>query len=508
MNFHYYLIFLCLFFVGTIFSQEIDSLTPLDYQTLKSKYREVAYANPQKAKNYLDALIQKASNEKNPIEKYNAFLLKSSSESDFGNMQTSLQFIDSTIAYANASKNNRLYINALSQKGRTYYAFGKYDEAIQYYLQIDSVGRKTNNIRYQIYSNHNIGITKNVLGDHQGAVELHLKNKELLTPIVERENYQTPYLNMLIGLISAYTNFDIDKAANYLPELKSWSLKNNDTSALTYYYTFQGIVAFMHENYDTALNELHIADSLATSLGAKRNFYDIYRFRGKSYYKKQKFSKAIDEFESIKKLQKEIEFDDFDLKEAFSLLASSYEQLERPKKALENYRLAHKLSYTDTIKKNIRNTISNEYDKKTLEDKIKTLENNSTQKAIQNTSLWLISGGLLIAFLILLWIYKKQQRDNQQKFDALVQKLAADTSKKEIAETNAKYQISDEKITKILDGLAKFEQSKAFLKQNTSLVTVAKKLNTNTTYLSQIINEQKGVTFKNYITELRITYVL
>ena len=113
-----------------------------------------------------------------------------------------------------------------------------------------------------------------------------------------------------------------------------------------------------------------------------------------------------------------------------------------------------------------------------------------------------------MAFLILLWIYKKQQRDNQQKFEELLQKLASNPAEKEVTETNTKYQISDEKITKILVGLEKFEQSKAFLNQNTSLVTVAKKLNTNTTYLSQIVNEQKGITFKNYITELRINYVL
>lgn len=37
---------------------------------------------------------------------------------------------------------------------------------------------------------------------------------------------------------------------------------------------------------------------------------------------------------------------------------------------------------------------------------------------------------------------------------------------------------------------------------------MAKNLNTNTSYLSSIINQKKGKTFKQYITELRITYLI
>jgi AraC-like DNA-binding protein len=508
---HTHIRFLCISlfcFVHIGIAQQIDSLQKKSYQELKKQYTKLEYTNPALAQQHAKALLKKAKQEENSQEKSAAYLLNASSENYFGNMQKSLAYIDSCITYANTQKDDALLIKAISHKGKTYFTFGKFNDAITYYLQLDSLARKTENVRYQIFSNHSIGTIKNIMGDHKGATELFLKNKEIIMPIIEERNYHTLYLNMLIGLVSAYTYFDIDKAAAYLPELKKVSLQIDDKDALSYYFSLKGIVNYKRKEYDEALATLAKADSLVSALGIQRNLYPVYRFRGKTYYEKKMFPEAIAAFEAIKTLQKEIEFDDFQYREVLSLLANSYEQIDSTEKALENYRLAHNYSYTDTIQEAIRYTILKEYDKKTLESKIETLRIKSNEKTKQNISLWFISAGLLMSLVILLLIFKKQQRDNRQKFDDLLQKLASEDIKKEPEESTSKFQISNEKITKILEGLEKFEASNAFLQQNTSLVTVAKKLNTNTTYLSQIVNEQKGMTFKNYITELRINYVL
>lgn len=501
-----FIIFFC--FTNRIAAQHIDSLTILPYQELKNQYNNLVYTDLSLAEKYANALVVKAKKEGNELEKNSAFLYKAYFENEAGNMKASIAYIDSCISFAKTQKNTSLFISALSQKGRTYFRFGKYTNATIYYLKFDSIATATKNIRYQIYANQGIGSVKNVTGDHKGAVELFLKNKEIIAPIMEEKKYHTQYLNTLIALCSAYTYFDLNKATDYLHELKKLSIEKNDSDALSYSYTLQGIIDYKRKEYDKALAVLAKADSMVSLLDNKRNLYPIYRFRGKIYYEKQQFPKAITTFEAIKTLQKEIDFDDFEYREILSLLANSYEQIDSTEKALENYRLAHNFSYTDTIQEAIRYTILKEYDKKTLESKISSLQVKSDQKQKQNTSLWFVSIGLLLALVILFWIYKKQQRVNKRKFDELVQKLTTEPIKFETTESANKFQISDEKITKILTGLQKFEKSEAFLHQNTSLVTVAKKLNTNTTYLSQIVNEQKGVSFKNYITELRINYVL
>ena len=52
-----------------------------------------------------------------------------------------------------------------------------------------------------------------------------------------------------------------------------------------------------------------------------------------------------------------------------------------------------------------------------------------------------------------------------------------------------------------------FEDDEEFLKPKISLSSLAKRLNTNTKYLSKVINRFKDKTFSNYINDLRIDYV-
>jgi AraC-like DNA-binding protein len=60
----------------------------------------------------------------------------------------------------------------------------------------------------------------------------------------------------------------------------------------------------------------------------------------------------------------------------------------------------------------------------------------------------------------------------------------------------------------VLKNLEVFELSNDFLSSDFNISVLAKKLNTNTSYLSSIINEKKEKTFKVYITELRINYLI
>ena len=60
----------------------------------------------------------------------------------------------------------------------------------------------------------------------------------------------------------------------------------------------------------------------------------------------------------------------------------------------------------------------------------------------------------------------------------------------------------------ILKGLEEFEESKKYLDNNMSLATLAVTLDTNTKYLSEIINKYKHKNFSTYINELRIKYVI
>ena len=67
--------------------------------------------------------------------------------------------------------------------------------------------------------------------------------------------------------------------------------------------------------------------------------------------------------------------------------------------------------------------------------------------------------------------------------------------------------IPKETITHILEGLTLFEKQKNYASQDISLNTLAKSLQTNTRYLSKIINIHKNTSYSKYINTLRINNI-
>jgi len=68
--------------------------------------------------------------------------------------------------------------------------------------------------------------------------------------------------------------------------------------------------------------------------------------------------------------------------------------------------------------------------------------------------------------------------------------------------------LSNQKIEQLLNDLDIFEQRTDFLNPSMSLSMLAAQLQTNTKYLSHIINNYKNADFNGYINRLRINYIL
>ena len=125
--------------------------------------------------------------------------------------------------------------------------------------------------------------------------------------------------------------------------------------------------------------------------------------------------------------------------------------------------------------------------------------------------------GILIIFAVVVYsfyYYYKNQKEKHYRFLKIIQNLKeSKTSEISIlqidkAETQPKQTLDEELIEKIATGLKKLELKEIFLDPNFKLAFVAKKLNTNTAYLSQYFNQVMQKTFSEYTQELRIHYVL
>jgi AraC-like DNA-binding protein len=121
---------------------------------------------------------------------------------------------------------------------------------------------------------------------------------------------------------------------------------------------------------------------------------------------------------------------------------------------------------------------------------------------------------LLLLVSIGFYYYYKLQKEKQIRFLKIIENLkeskTTDTHNLHSNSTEElpKQLIDEELIEKIAIGLKKLEQKEAFLNPNFKLAFVAKKVNTNTAYLSQYFNQTIQKTFSEYTQELRVQYVL
>ena len=81
-------------------------------------------------------------------------------------------------------------------------------------------------------------------------------------------------------------------------------------------------------------------------------------------------------------------------------------------------------------------------------------------------------------------------------------------TKDEVLEEKNSTEVPEETKQQILEGLKKLEKQEYYLKQECNSYNVAKKINTNTSYLSKVINSHYGINFNTYINDLRINYTI
>ena len=127
-------------------------------------------------------------------------------------------------------------------------------------------------------------------------------------------------------------------------------------------------------------------------------------------------------------------------------------------------------------------------------DQIKKVNDSIINKEIK-TKINLIITFLLITILIItigLYLLKKEKKRSSENLT---------TPKKD-------YSINLKLEEMVLRELENFEISEIYLDSTFNINKLAKQLNTNTSYLSSIVNEKKGKTYKQYIAELRMNYLL
>ncbi|MFT5891945.1 MAG: AraC-like DNA-binding protein [Dokdonia sp.] len=118
---------------------------------------------------------------------------------------------------------------------------------------------------------------------------------------------------------------------------------------------------------------------------------------------------------------------------------------------------------------------------------------------------------LFIVIIVLFFLQFRRHKLHKKRFESILSELnnkSKETLNTDTIKTSQKLNIDPQIVSTILDKLQTFESRKGFLKNTITVTLLARKLSTNTKYLSKIINTYKGKTFTHYINDLRIDYIL
>ncbi len=151
--------------------------------------------------------------------------------------------------------------------------------------------------------------------------------------------------------------------------------------------------------------------------------------------------------------------------------------------------------------------IHKDYDTQILED---------AKGKLERQNYWSLGAILLliisvISLILIAWKLYKKESDIRKKYAELEERLQTHQSTPIFSYENIPQQskalISKDVFSDLAEKLKEFEDSKKFKEKGITLPQLAETFQTNTTYLSQYINDVVGVNFNKYLSTLRINYI-
>ncbi|MGY3793648.1 helix-turn-helix domain-containing protein [Aquimarina sp. 433] len=434
------------------------------------------------------------------------FDLYSSEDYDVG-----IQFYDQALKISKELKNDSLVSIIHTLKGHIYLRNGKNKDALQEYTKGLQFAKFTEHKELEVKANAGLIVILRRMNRSEKALNIALRSLE----IIPKTNMYRKDAHVSILVLSSEVYLareEYDSTLFYVEKALEISKELSYKEAILDLYIKKGMVYYHKKQYNASLDYLLKAKNILATQEISNKAFPIINttyYTGSCYYEQGLYDKAIPILEDGINNFEETDFFKPPAIRAHLLLANCYNE----KKDYEKGSFWQKkyMELNDAYQKDKDQTIDIIHEKETnqLQQKITDLENNQQQA---KTKLFIFLLVISLAMVILSYNYIKKQKSNKVVFQNLMQEinqLESVNKQTEIQEQSKKeISIDDQKVQEIIKGIEKLETQEYFLKSDCNLRTMAKKLKTNATYLSQTINQHKEKSFTEYINDLRITYVL
>jgi len=501
-------------FQAAAFAQEFgfklpDSLKDKPYRYFYERM-EASEKDTLKAVFYIDAWLKKAKQQNDLKEIVNAFDEKIYFSK--GNMQ--LQYADSALVFALKTKDNIIIGEAYSTKGTKHYFKGDYAQALKFYLESESYLSKTENEYLKSQLKYSIASIKFYLEFYEEALRLFEECASFFKQSDEY-NYQQGYLSSLhsIGLChNRMGNYEKTTATNRFALQEAERL--GDKSNIPYIRQSEGINEYFKKNYEVAIKEISEVEPELLKVFDFRIVTVGHFYIGKSYWDLKKKEKAVSYFKKVDQSFEKGHYIRPDFREGYEFLVKYYkEKGDVVNQLFYINRLIKADSVLNSNFKNISLKIYKEYDTKALLEEKENAENKLAGKDILISFLYGVTGVLFICSLFFFYRHYKNQKLFKTKLNSFLNKEEVSQISEPDVVTDLKtkprkaLEIKQEVVESILKDLEKFELKHKFLKKEITLVSLAKDMDTNSNYLSKVIQHYRNKNFTSYLADLRIGYI-
>jgi AraC-like DNA-binding protein len=461
-----------------------------------------------------NAYLTKAKRDKTKIRIAKGYFLLAKSVQN----ERALFYLDTVIEYSKNLKDIDFPAIAYCEKGYILLQLHKSKESIDNYIIAEKLASK-NNLDYFYYIRFNIAIEKSEeLGQIKEAMILY---KDCLqyynTKEFRNKEYCTSYQNVLFALADGFKALNQNDSATYYNKKGYLESKiTKEDFSMNLFILNEGATQVQKRNYKIAIDSIKKALPQMIFYKNQGNTLASYYYLGKAYNGLKEKEKAVTNFIKVDSIYKVCKRITPEFVSGYPVLISYYKNNGNKAKQLEYLTAYMKIdSVLATNYKQINNQIVKGYEIPHLlterDNLIQSLKKDNTK------SHW----GLVGLFFLLLAAAGFAYRQNQLKktYKIRFQKII-ETTKPKTENEDLKLQvdsipllnktddlgIATELVDSIRKKLVEFEKQKDFLKPTLTLQLLSQEFDTNTKYLSKIINEFKNKPFITYINDLRIDY--
>jgi len=525
--------------VNVSFSQQTKELTEQEYLLLQDKIRLNLNANRDSAAVYANEMA-KSGNYKHLAfaNVAQAYLLQLKD-----NTVKSKEKYDQAFKYLekmpDSKDKDQLKAYLYNYGGLIEGARGNYSKALENYQAGMKISTNIGDIIQIVKFKSNIAFINEAIGNYQLAI----KNlKQLNTFIDNNESYFT---KQQFNTVKSSNNLTL--AASY----EGWYMKNQspmyllDSAAYFYKKTVSysqnlpinnikakislGNVYYMKNDYKNAEKTYYNIVFYAKQNNLKREYKIANYNLGNLYYETKKYDKALVFFKKVDSISEIDNLRDESFLKSNYYQAKIYNIYKEPQEAfkhskiyLDNYEKSEAKLNNEALEVNYKLGTDD------LSDEMVTIQKKYENDVLLNKALKVFYVLLVVGIVFLLIKNIIDKNKAHKKMNALIEEFKANLEKKSIAEAaeieeieqvpdleeislkkeNVALSIDEAKENKIVEKLLALESKLEYLNADFTLPYVAKKIKTNTTYLSYVVNKRFGKSFGEYSNELKINYVI